>query len=179
MNRRLDTTGWAMSTSGNCARNRNFTIRINGIYTTQQLSRRMRHTNCYGIWHTKVYRISAWRPDHVIIIKKKRTFRIMDFAVPAEDRVELKESEKKDKYQNLVRELIKPWNMKLTVIPIVTRALGTVTEGLIQGLKDLETRGWVETIQTRALFRLTGILRRILETRGDLLLLTLQLKNIS
>ena len=28
--------------------------------------------------------------------------------------------------------------MKLTVIPIVNRALGTVTKGLVQELKDLE-----------------------------------------
>ena len=31
----------------------------------------------------------------------------------------LKESEKKDKYQDLARELKKPWNMKLTFIPVV------------------------------------------------------------
>ena len=36
----------------------------------------------------------------------------------------------------------------MTVTPIVIGAPGTVTEGLIQGLKDLEIRGWVETIQT-------------------------------
>ena len=33
--------------------------------------------------------------------QKKRTFRIMDFAVPADHRVKLKESEKKEKYLDL------------------------------------------------------------------------------
>ena len=48
--------------------------------------------------------------------------------VPADLRVNLKESEKKDKYMNLARELKKLWNKKVTIIPIVIRTLGTVTK---------------------------------------------------
>ena len=54
--------------------------------------------------------------------------------------------------------------MKVTVIPIVIGAFGTVTEGLIKGLEDLEIRGRLETIQTTALRRSARILRRVLET---------------
>ena len=43
----------------------------------------------------------------------------MDFAVSADHRVKLKESEKKDKYLDLARELKKLWNMKVTIIPII------------------------------------------------------------
>ena len=71
----------------------------------------------------------------------------MDFAVPADHRVKLKENEKKDKYLDLAWELKKLWNMKMTFIPVVIGALGTVTEGLVKGLEDLEIRGRVETIQ--------------------------------
>ncbi len=39
--------------------------------------------------------------------------------VPAEQRIKLKEYEKKDKYFDLARELKKLWNMKVTIIPIV------------------------------------------------------------
>ena len=53
----------------------------------------------------------------------------MDVVVPAEHKVELKESKKKDKNLDLSRELKKPWNMKVTFIPIVNGALGTVTKG--------------------------------------------------
>ena len=56
----------------------------------------------------------------------------MDFAVPADRRVKLKESQKRDKYQDLARELKKLWNMKVTVIPIVIGALGTVTNRLVK-----------------------------------------------
>ena len=36
--------------------------------------------------------------------------------------------------------------MKVTVMPIVIGALGTIPKGLIEGLEDLEARGQVETI---------------------------------
>ena len=64
--------------------------------------------------------------------------------------------------------------MKVTVILTVIGALGTVTKGLAQGLKDMEIKGRVKTIQTTALLRSVRILRRVLETYGDLLSLKLQ-----
>ena len=69
--------------------------------------------------------------------KKKRICKIVDFAVPAEHRINLKESEKKDKYLDLARELKKLWNMKVTIVPIVIGALGIITKGLLKGLEDL------------------------------------------
>ena len=93
-------------------------------------------------------------------------------------RINLKESEKKDKYLDLARELKKLWNMKVTIVPIVIGALGTITKGLLKGLEDLEVGGRVDTIQTTALLRTARILRRVLETWGDLLSLKLQWKTI-
>ena len=88
----------------------------------------------------------------------------MDFAVLTDHKVKLKESEKKDKYLDLARELKKLWNMKVTITLIVFSALGTVTKGFIKGLEDLEVGGRVRTIQTTALLRTARILRRVLET---------------
>ena len=51
--------------------------------------------------------------------------------------------------------------MKVTVIPVVNGVLGTVTQGLVQRLKDLEIKGQVETLQTTALLRSSKILRRV------------------
>ena len=70
--------------------------------------------------------------------QKRRTCKIVDFAVPADHRIKLKECEKKDKYLDLARELKKLWNMQVTIIPIVIGAFGTVTKGLLKGLEDLE-----------------------------------------
>ena len=60
--------------------------------------------------------------------------------------IKLKECEKKDKYLDLARELKKLWNMKVTIIPIVIGAFGTVTKGSLKGLEDLEVGVRVETI---------------------------------
>ncbi len=54
--------------------------------------------------------------------------------------------------------------MKVTIIPIVIGAFGTVTKGLLKGLEDLEVGGRVETIQMIALLKTARILRRVLET---------------
>ena len=59
--------------------------------------------------------------------------------------------------------------MKVMFTPIIIGALGTVTEGLLKGLKDLEVRGQVEIIQITTLLRSARILRRVLETQGDML----------
>ena len=83
--------------------------------------------------------------------QKKRTCKIVDFAVSADHRIKLKECEKKDKYLDLARELKKLWNVKVAIIPIVVGAFGTVTKGLLKGLEDLEVGGRVETIQAAAL----------------------------
>ena len=40
--------------------------------------------------------------------------------------------------------------MRVTIIPIVIGAFGTVTKGLQKGLEDLEFGGQVKTIQTTA-----------------------------
>ena len=75
----------------------------------------------------------------------------MDFTIPADHWLKVKESQKKNKYLDLARELIKLGNMKVTIIPIVIGALHTVTEERVMGLEDLEITGQVETIQTTAL----------------------------
>ena len=54
--------------------------------------------------------------------------------------------------------------MKVTIAPIVIGAFGTITQGLLKGLENLEVGGRVETIQTTALLRTARILRRVLET---------------
>ena len=107
-----------------------------------------------------------------------RTCKIVDFAVPADHRIHLKECEKKDKYLDLARELKKNklWNIKVTIVPIVIGAFGIISKGLLKGLEDLDVGQRVETIQMRAFLRTARILRRVLETGWDLLSLKLQWK---
>ena len=134
------------------------------IYAQPSTSLKMTRIN-FDI-HTD-HLISVRRPDLIIINKKKkkkRIFKIVDFAVPADHKIKLKECEKKDKYLDLARELKNLWNMKVTIVPIVIGAFGTIAKRLLKGLEDLEVGGRVETIQMTALLRTARILRRVLET---------------
>ena len=106
----------------------------------------------------------ARRPDLLIINKRKRTCKTVDFAVPVDHSIKLKECEKTDKFLDLARELKKQWNMHVTIIPIVIGAFGAVTKELLNGLEDLEVGGRVETIQTTTLLRTARIPRKVLET---------------
>ena len=97
-----------------------------------------------GLWLTD-HLISARRPDLIIINIKKGICKIVDSAVPADHRIKLKESEKKDKYLDLARELKKLWNMQVTIITIVIGAFGTFPKGLLKELEDLTIGGRVKT----------------------------------
>ena len=70
----------------------------------------------------------------------------MDFVVPADHRVKLKESEMKDKYRDLAWELKKSVEHELDGDTNCNWCFGTVTTGLIKGLEDMEIRGRIETI---------------------------------
>ena len=52
----------------------------------------------------------------------------------------------------------------MTIVQIVVGSFGTVTEGLLKGLEDLEVGGRVETIQTTVALRTARILRRVQDT---------------
>ena len=100
--------------------------------------------------------IIARRPDLVIINKKRK---ILLFNEPQSENKRKGE----DKYLDIAREQKKLCNMQLMVIPIVVGAWNILT-----GLKQLEIRGRIKTIQNIALLRLTRILRRVLVTWRDL-----------
>ena len=72
----------------------------------------------------------------------------MNFAVPVDHRLTFNKSEKRDEYLDLARELKKKklWHMKVTVIPVVIDALGTIAKELVKELEDLDIWGQVEII---------------------------------
>ena len=83
-------------------------------------------------------------------------------------RVKIKEGDKKEKYLDLVRKLRRPWNMRVTVIPIVFGALGKGPK------KKWNCKSWIaETIRTTALSYLPNpsaragyVTRSIFKRRG-------------
>ena len=70
--------------------------------------------------------IEAQRLDLVVVDKKRRTCKIIDFAVPGDSRIEEKEKEKIEKYHNLRRELQKIWDVEVKMIHLVVGSLGAI-----------------------------------------------------
>ena len=96
----------------------------------------------------------------------------MDFAVPADHGVKLKESTKRDKYLDLARELKK-------LNQLLLMQLQQSPKELVQGSEDLDIRRREATIQMTVLLRSVGILKRVQETWRDLLSLRLPWKTFS
>ena len=86
--------------------------------------------------------IEVWRPDLVVVDKNRRTCKIIDFAVPDDSRIEEKEKEKTEKYQDLRWELQKIWNVRVKIVPLVVCSLGTIPKHF--GNRLLETGITVE-----------------------------------
>ena len=68
--------------------------------------------------------IEAQRRDLVVVCKKERSCKIIDFAVPGYSRIQKKEKDKIGKYHDLGREFQKIWNIKVKIIPLVVGSLG-------------------------------------------------------
>ena len=72
------------------------------------------------------------RVDQVSTRKKE----LVDFVVPVDHRIKMKESEKIKKYLDLAWELKNLWNLKVTVIPITVDVLRTVPKGLEKRIRN-------------------------------------------
>ena len=70
--------------------------------------------------------IEARRADLVVVDKKERSCKLIDFAVPGDSRIEEEGKDKIEKYQDLGRELQKIWNVKVKIVPLVEGSLGPI-----------------------------------------------------
>ena len=101
-------------------------------------------------------KITARRPDIVVINKDTKSCHIIDVAIPGDARIVTKQEEKIDKYQDLAREIRSLWKVKAKVIPIVIGALGTIPKGLNGYLKEIGVTTRVELLQKSALLGTAG-----------------------
>ena len=109
--------------------------------------------------------IECRRPDIVVVLKKKKECKIIDIAVPGDSRIDEKELEKIEKYDDLKRKIKRMWAMrKIEVIPIVVGASGTVSRKLNNCIEKLDVHMRVQLLQKTALLRTARILRRSLES---------------
>ena len=81
--------------------------------------------------------IEARIPDLVLVDKKERLCKIIDFAVPGDGRIEEKEKDKIEKYQDLGWELQKIWIVKVKIVPLVVGSLGAIPKQFGNRLKQI------------------------------------------
>ena len=107
--------------------------------------------------------IEARRPDLVVVDKKERICKIIDFAVPGDSSIEEKEKDKIEKHQDLGRESQKIWNVKVKIIPSVVGSLSAITEQFSNRLKQIGITAGTAQVQKTVLLRTARILRKVLE----------------
>ena len=105
--------------------------------------------------------IHARRPDIILVDKEKGKTWVIDIAVCGDGRVEQKEREKIEKYQELAEEIRKIWRTSAVVVPIVIGALGGIAK-LKKYTKQLGIELERDRLQMTALLETARILRKTL-----------------
>ena len=99
----------------------------------------------------------------MVVADKERSCKITDFAVPRDSRIEEKEKDKIEKYQDLGRELQKIWYAKVKIIPLVVGSLGTISKQFGNRLKQIGITVETAQVQKTVLLGTARILRKVLE----------------
>ena len=99
----------------------------------------------------------------VVIDKKERICKIIDFAVPEDSRIDEKEKDKIEKYQDLGRELQKIWDVKVKIIPLAVGSLSATPKQFGNRLKQIGITVGTAQVQRTVLLETTRILIKVLE----------------
>ena len=120
----------------------------------------MENDKCKIPWDFTVqtdHEIYGRRPDVIVLQKNENLCQIIDFAYPYDGRVDTKELEKIEHYQDLARELRKIWNMKVKVIPLAIGALETKPKKLRSWLKEIGIATQITELQKTVLRKVLKI----------------------
>ena len=89
---------------------------------------------------------------------------MIDIALPADVRVEKKEKENVEKYQDLKKEIRRLWKLRnVKIVPVAIGALGSVSAEFDRWMEKLGIICNVGVMQKAALLRTARILRKVLE----------------
>jgi hypothetical protein len=83
----------------------------------------------------------------IIINKKDKTCTQIHVAIPADKNVVQKEAEKRLKYKSLCIEIKRMWNLKCTIIPVITGATGIVKRSLRKNLEAIPGKHSIDSLQ--------------------------------
>ena len=106
--------------------------------------------------------ITANRPDIIIKDSVNSTCKLIDMSIPSNRNIALKEIEKKSKCKDLQLEILRMWQMKTEVIPVVVGALGTIKKGMVGNIKRVSERANATETRKFSLLGSARILRKVL-----------------
>ena len=95
--------------------------------------------------------IETRRPDLVVVDKNDRSCKRIDFAVPGNSKIEEKEKDKTEKYQDFGKELQKIWNVKVKIIPLVVGSSGAIPKQFGNSLKQIGITAGTAQVQKTVL----------------------------
>ena len=89
------------------------------------------------------------KPDIIIRDDTQGTCVPIDVAIPGDRNVIKKEAVKILKYEDLIIEIQRMWNVKTKVIPVITGATGIILKSLRQHLNNILGKGDTEELQKK------------------------------
>ena len=87
---------------------------------------------------------------------------LIDVAIPGDRNVIKKEAEKILKYENLITEIQRMWNVKAKVIPVITGSTGTFSKSPRQYLNTVPGKHEIKELQKTAILVTAYMLRKVL-----------------
>ena len=109
--------------------------------------------------------IEAPIPDLIVVDKKERSCKLIDFAVLGDSRTEEKEKDKIKKYQDLGRELQNIWNVTVKIVPLLVGSLGAIPKHFGNRLKHIGISAVTAQVQKTVLLKTARILRKVLKSK--------------
>jgi len=87
---------------------------------------------------------------------------LIDVAISGDRNVTKKETEKILKCKNLTTEILRMWNVKTKVIPVIIGATGTISKSLRKYASNMPGKHEVKELQKTVILGTAHILRKVL-----------------
>ena len=104
------------------------------------------------------------RPDVILLNRRDKECLIVEFSVPWDANVVIREEDKIQRYLPLAKDIRKVHGVSTKIIPIILGSLGTVSEELKADLDVLGMKKILGALQTSVLIGTHNILRKVLNT---------------
>jgi hypothetical protein len=102
------------------------------------------------------------KSDVIIRHNEKGTCMLIDIAIPRDRNVIKKEAEKIPKYDDLITEIQRMWNVKTQVMPVIVGATGTISKPFRKYLSSIPGKHDIKELQKTAVLGTAHTLRKVL-----------------